>query len=165
MNNLFLFLLPFSLWAQLGLNDTKDRGDNDGDVGDLLPSVNLGTGLQAVDVTAGLRHTAAILNDGSVRGWGYNGKGQLGIGNIRNVGDELDEMGSSMSVTYLGNVKPTSISAGGWHTCVITDDSRLKCWGEGRRFYVLICMANDEKVRLLLEPCAFRLVIYIHDST
>eukprot|EP00903_Cladosiphon_okamuranus_P005702 g5662.t1 len=115
--------------GQLGLNDTKDRGDNDGDVGDLLPAVSLGTGLEAVDVTAGLRHTAAIMSDGSVRSWGYNRKGQLGVASIFDVGDEPDEMGDNMFETPLGDVTPVSIIAGGWHTCAIVDDDNLKCWG------------------------------------
>eukprot|EP00752_Nemacystus_decipiens_P012783 g11321.t1 len=115
--------------GQLGLNDTKDRGDNDGDVGDLLPEVSLGNGLEAVAVTAGLRHTAAIMNDGSVRSWGYNRKGQLGVASILDVGDEPDEMGDNMFATPLGGVTPVSITAGGWHTCAIVDDDKLKCWG------------------------------------
>ncbi|CAN0462576.1 unnamed protein product, partial [Hapterophycus canaliculatus] len=115
---------------QLGLNDTKDRGDNNGDVGALLPEVYLGTGLQAVDVTAGLRHTAAIMDDGTVRSWGYNRKGQLGVGTTLDVGDEPGEMGDFMSITPLGDVTPVSISAGGWHTCAIVEEDLLKCWGE-----------------------------------
>lgn len=119
--------------TQLGLNDTKDRGDNDGDVGDLLPEVALGTGLEAVAVTAGLRHTAAIMSDGSVRSWGYNGKGQLGVASILDVGDEPNEMGDNMFVTPLGDVTPVSITAGGWHTCAIVDGDDLKCWGKSER--------------------------------
>lgn len=115
---------------QLGLNDTKDRGDNDGEVGDLLPEVALGSNLEAVAVTAGLRHTAAIMSDGSVRSWGYNRKGQLGVATILDVGDGPNEMGDNMSVTPLGGVTPVSITAGGWHTCAIVDDDKLKCWGK-----------------------------------
>lgn len=112
-------------------------------MGNLLPEVYLGTGLQAVHVTAGLRHTAAIMNDGTVRSWGYNAKGQLGVGTKavglnpeEHVGDQIDEMGDNMRVTALGSVSPVSITAGGWHTCSIVDGDRLKCWGEscaGRR--------------------------------
>lgn len=92
--------------------------------------MELGTGLEAVAVTAGLRHTAAIMDDGTVRSWGYNEKGQLGVGNTFNVGDQSDEMGDDMTVTSLGDVTPKSITAGGWHTCAIVDDDNLKCWGK-----------------------------------
>lgn len=97
----------------------------------MLPEVVLDTELNATAVAAGLRHTVAILSNGSVRSWGYNGKGQLGIGNLENVGDEPNEMGDNMAVTDLGDgVTPIAISAGGWHTCAIIDNYKLKCWGE-----------------------------------
>lgn len=129
-NDLISPRLSFAFHIQLGLNDTKDRGDNDGDVGNLLPFVSIGTGVQAVEVTAGLRHTAAILDDGTIRGWGYNAKGQLGVGTTLNVGDGPGEMGDNMVVTDIGTVTPATIAAGGWHTCAVTDDKQLKCWGK-----------------------------------
>lgn len=104
-------------------------------MGDLLPEVVLGTGIQAVAISAGLRHTVAIMDDDSVRSWGYNGKGQLGIGSLEDVGDEVDEMGDNMAVTEIGEgLQPTAISAGGWHTCTIIDGELLKCWGEREAF-------------------------------
>ena len=116
---------------KLGLNDTKDRGDNDGEVGELLPEVALSTTARATAITAGLRHTAAIMDDGTVRSWGYNGKGQLGVGSIVNVGDDENEMGDNMVVTTLGqNVTPNALHAGGWHTCAIVNSGLLKCWGK-----------------------------------
>lgn len=137
--------------AQLGLNDTKDRGDNDGHVGDLLPAVQLGTGLEAVAVSAGLRHTAAIMSDGSVRSWGYNRKGQLGVASIFDVGDGPDEMGDNMFETPLGDVTPVSITAGGWHTCAIVDDDALKCWGE----QVWLCQpfCDWHKIDVCMRAC------------
>lgn len=116
-------------------------------MGDLLPEVALGTGVQAIAVTAGLRHTAAIMDDNSVRAWGYNGKGQLGIGSIVDVGDRIDDMGDNMAVTLLGaDVLPMTISAGGWHTCSIVDGNVLKCWGErgGETMWEILCMKNTK---------------------
>lgn len=73
------------------------------------------------------------MDDGTVRSWGYNGKGQLGVGNVTNVGDEADQMGDNMAVTLLGSDgTPESIVAGGWHTCTVMTDQRLKCWGKIR---------------------------------
>lgn len=106
-------------------------------MGDLLPEVALGTDLQAVYVTAGLRHTAAIMNDDTVRSWGYNGKGQLGIGNLIDVGDLGNEMGDNMAITSLGEGSPTAIVAGGWHTCAIIEENMLKCWGEYRQCEIM----------------------------
>jgi alpha-tubulin suppressor-like RCC1 family protein len=42
--------------------------------------VNLGTGRTAVSVSIGHYHTCAILDDGSLKCWGHNSYGQLGIG-------------------------------------------------------------------------------------
>lgn len=114
------------------MNGTKDRGDTDGGVGDLLPEVNIGNGMQATHITAGLRHTAAILNDNTVRAWGYNAKGQLGVGTNESVGDKNDQMGDNMVPTDLGETVAIDISAGGWHTCAIMEGDQLKCWGKGQ---------------------------------
>ena len=120
----------------------------------------LGTGLQAVAVTAGLRHTAAIMDDNTIRSWGYNAKGQLGVGSLGNVGDEANEMGDNMVVTELGEgLVPTSISAGGWHTCIILDGDLLKCWGElgrGEGWTVLVCFSHVFS-RTPPPPCDWQL--------
>ena len=43
-------------------------------------SVSLGTGRTAVAVSAGYAHTCAILDDGSLKCWGWDSYGQLGDG-------------------------------------------------------------------------------------
>ena len=43
-------------------------------------TLTLGPGRTAVAITAGDRHTCAILDDGNVSCWGYNDVGQLGDG-------------------------------------------------------------------------------------
>ena len=66
--------------GQLGLGDTTERGGYINQMGDKLPAVKLGSGLTAVAIQSGQAHTCAILNDGSVKCWGNNNKGQLGQG-------------------------------------------------------------------------------------
>ena len=73
--------------GQLGLGDTKDRGDDPGEMGDNLPSVDLGTGRTAKSVSAGSSHTCAVLDDGSVKCWGSGKSGRLGDGNAMIRGD------------------------------------------------------------------------------
>ena len=43
-------------------------------------------------IAAGRGHTCAILGDGSVRCFGANGYGQLGLGHTNDLGDEAGEM-------------------------------------------------------------------------
>ena len=49
-------------------------------MGDNLPAIDLGTGRTATSIDAGLYHTGAILDNGTVKLWGYNVYGQLGQG-------------------------------------------------------------------------------------
>ena len=65
--------------GQLGLGDTQARGDGPGEMGDNLPAIDLGTGRTAVLIVPGGGHTCAVLDDGTVKCWGYNTTGQLGL--------------------------------------------------------------------------------------
>jgi len=116
--------------GQLGIGSTQHRGDSAGEMGDSLPSVNLGTGKTAVAITAGFGHSCALLNDGSVKCWGDNGYGQLGLGDTADRGDQSNEMGNNLPAVSLGAGKTAvAISAGHDHTCALLNDSHVKCWG------------------------------------
>ena len=65
--------------GRLGYGDTQNRGDGGGEM-DNLPSVDLGSGRSAKFIAAGEYHTCAILDDGSVKCWGYGANGRLGYG-------------------------------------------------------------------------------------
>jgi len=118
--------------GQLGLGDTADRGAAMGDMGDNLPVVDLGTDRYATALAAGYNHTCALLNDDSVKCWGYNTYGQLGLGTNTPRGDAAGEMGDSLPAVDLGSGRhATALSAGSGHTCAVLDDDSLKCWGYG----------------------------------
>ncbi len=115
--------------GQLGLGDTNDRGDAPGEMGGNLPAVDLGTGRTATAITAGYRHTCALLDDGSVKCWGWNG-GWLGLEDNLDRGDGPGEMGDALPAVDLGAGRTaTAISAGERHTCALLDDGSVKCWG------------------------------------
>ena len=116
--------------GQLGLGDTQNRGENLDEMGDALPTVDLGRA--AIAITAGEEHTCAILDDGSVRCWGRNALGQLGIEDSQDRGDAPGEMGNALRAVDLGvDRTATAIVSGlGQHTCALLDDGAVKCWGD-----------------------------------
>jgi alpha-tubulin suppressor-like RCC1 family protein len=108
----------------------RSIGDAAGEMGDNLAVSNVGTGLTATGLIAGQYHTCAILSDSSVKCWGRNNVGQLGRGNTTNFGGLSNQMGDNLAALDFGaGVTATSISAGGFFSCIITTNNRVKCWG------------------------------------
>ncbi|QAT89089.1 RCC1 repeat-containing protein [Corallococcus coralloides] len=76
---------------------------------------------------AGENHTCALLNDGTLHCWGFNGSGQLGLGDNRDVGD--DEKPSARPAVKLG-ADGSKIALGQNHTCALLKSGMVRCWGE-----------------------------------
>jgi alpha-tubulin suppressor-like RCC1 family protein len=74
-----------------------------------------------VQIVLGGFHTCALLSDGTVQCWGYNGYGELGNGTTTN---SL----TPFAVPNLGGV--TQIALGDFHTCALLSDGTVKCWGD-----------------------------------
>jgi alpha-tubulin suppressor-like RCC1 family protein len=81
----------------------------------------LGNGVSAI--AAGYNHTCALTDGGGVLCWGFNSVGQLGDGTSQNTG--------SLPVHVSGLTSGiAAIAAGSRHTCALTLDGELKCWGD-----------------------------------
>ncbi|MEY2741416.1 MAG: hypothetical protein RL283_1518, partial [Actinomycetota bacterium] len=118
--------------GRLGSGATASLGDAAGEMGDALAAVALGTGRTAVEIAVGGAHACALLDDGSVKCWGANEEGQLGLGDTDARGDEPDEMGDALPAVDLGTGRTAlAVAAGTAHTCAVLDDGRLRCWGSG----------------------------------
>lgn len=116
--------------GQLGIGTVEPHGDQPGELGDALPAVDLGTGRTALQVAAGEAFTCALLDDHSVKCWGFNGHGELGQGDTRFRGDEPKEMGDALRAVDLGTGRnAVSIAAGLTSACALLDDATVKCWG------------------------------------
>jgi alpha-tubulin suppressor-like RCC1 family protein len=72
-------------------------------------------------VSGGLRHSLALLADGSVESWGYNGHGQLG--NEGAIGTR-----TPIVIEHLKGVR--AIAAGGNHSLALLSDGSILAWGD-----------------------------------
>ncbi len=93
--------------------DTTDPADTEGDE---LPSAS------AIDLAVGRLHSCALVEDGTVRCWGYSDRGQLGNG------APLDDAAFRVPVEVEGLAGVTAISSRFDHTCALADGGVL-CWG------------------------------------
>ena len=75
----------YNNYGQLGLGNATHMGDDPNEMGSNLPFVQLGANRTATEIAVGEYHSCALLDDGSVKCWGYNGFGQLGIGNTTQI--------------------------------------------------------------------------------
>jgi hypothetical protein len=102
--------------GQLGLGDTKNRGTDSSTMGDNLPTVDLGTGRTATAIAASRYGSCAILDDQTVKCWGYD------------VGDAPGEMGDHLPPLDFGGRKAVNIAKGETSDCASTDDDTIWCW-------------------------------------
>jgi hypothetical protein len=107
----------YNFYGQLGIGSTTTWT--------YTPSgpINFGAGRTAMQISAGFYHTCAILDDGTVKCWGWNDNGQLGIGSTTNTYTPSGPIDFGVGRTAM------QINAGVYHTCAVLDDGTVKCWG------------------------------------
>ena len=98
--------------GQLGDGTTRDRS---------TPAPVVGLPNSVANISAGPGHTCATLADGSAWCWGVNYYGELGDGTTV----------SSLTPVAVADVLDgvSAISAGNQHTCAVTRQGGVKCWG------------------------------------
>jgi E3 ubiquitin-protein ligase HERC3 len=116
--------------GQLGLGDRRNRGDLAADMGDNLPAIDLGAGRSARSIHAATEYACAVLNDGSIKCWGGNAYGQLGIGSTEQRGPLPGQLGDNLPPIDVGGTGALqAFSAGAAHNCALYTGGRLACWG------------------------------------
>ena len=106
----------YNAHAQLGDGSTTNRSTP--------TAINfLGTNNGIMEIDAGTDYTCAILNSGSLKCWGDNGRGRLGDGTTTDR--------HTPTAVNLGTERTAiAVSAGYSHTCAVLENGSLKCWGE-----------------------------------
>ena len=80
-------------------------------------------------ISAGLDHTCAVRDNGTLWCWGYNGHGQLGNGGAPIVGGVATK-GTYFTPQQIGVATDwATVVAGEQHTCAIKTGGTLWCWG------------------------------------
>lgn len=111
-----------------GLDDsTQDIGDEPGETAGTLGKVSIpGT---VVDLAVGGSHACALRDEGQLYCWGTGMGGRLGYGNV-------DDVGVTNTPSTVGPVSlprqfaPTQVVAGAGHTCALSGDGDVMCWGD-----------------------------------
>lgn len=98
--------------GKLGSNASADQ---------LAPVDVIGLGSGVVALAVGFGHSCAVTNTGAVKCWGRNDYGQIGNNTVVDAATPVDVLGLSSGVA--------AISAGGGHTCALTNAGAMKCWG------------------------------------
>ena len=74
-----------------------------------------------------------LLDNNTVKCWGGNRYGQLGLNHRNVLGSTYGEMGNNLPYVNLGSARfAKDISVGYHHACVLLDNNKIKCWGYNR---------------------------------
>lgn len=109
--------------GRLGIPGANHPARNPG-----TPLVEVDLGGKVTQLSAGGSHTCAVLEGGRLRCWGNSEYGQLGYGNVSNIGD--DETPAVAGDVDVGG-QVAFVEAGGGHTCAMLKDGCVRCWGLG----------------------------------
>jgi alpha-tubulin suppressor-like RCC1 family protein len=114
--------------GQLGVNDTTSR---------LTPVQVWGISSSATAVSCGYRHTVVLLTDGTVRTFGWNNTGQLGVG---------DTTSRQTPVQVLNISTAMAVGGGAYHTAVLLADGTVRTFGNNNLGQLGINVAGGSRL-------------------
>jgi alpha-tubulin suppressor-like RCC1 family protein len=118
----------YNAYGQLGNGNAATIGDGAGEMA-AIANISFGAGRTAVKIKSGGFHSCALLDNDTLKCWGYNVSGQLGTEDVINRGGNPGDM-ASLNAIPLGTGRTVKdFSVGQDWTCAILDNDRLKCWG------------------------------------
>ncbi|MCH2109427.1 MAG: RCC1 repeat-containing protein, partial [Polyangiaceae bacterium] len=109
-----------------GRNEYGQLGDGSNSDSNTTVSVSGidGTTEKAVSVSAGERHSCAVLETGAVNCWGYNEYGQLGDGSNNDSTTPVAVSGIDGTTN-----NAVSVAGGNYHSCAVLETGAVNCWG------------------------------------
>lgn len=114
-------------FGRLGNGDgSDDVGDDPGEMGDLLPIVDLGVGRTAKNIGTGNDFACAHLDNDTVKCWGQGF--YLGQESSSSTTSTLSQ-GNLNAIDFGVGRSVKELSVYDQHACVILDNDQLKCWG------------------------------------
>lgn len=115
--------------GELGLGDTDARGDDNGEMGTALPTLDVGTGRSVALLSQGPQLHCALLDDDSLKCWGRGRRGALGSGNTEDLGDEPDEIGEDLPTLPWRGQEIVALASASESTCAVLACGDVRCWG------------------------------------
>lgn len=117
----------FNRYGTLGNNTEYNKSSTPVDV--RTSSSNSSPLTNVTAITAGgwagdQYHTCALLNDGTIKCWGRNTYGQLGM-----TSNAIFGLRELTPVTVTGITTAKAVVAGPHYTCAVLADKTVKCWG------------------------------------
>ena len=120
---------PFYKRRQIDF-DGDSYGDGPGEMGDLLPEFAIEDGLVPVDLQMDGSRACVLFDEGSVKCWGPNVTGLLGLGH--SMGFPQGTPVTDLPLIDLGTGEAAGQITVGWggHACALLESGRVKCWGD-----------------------------------
>lgn len=121
----------YNVHGQLGTGVDIDSAGNPIETLDALVPIGFGaTTNRAIQVVSGTLHTCVVFQEGNVKCFGDNSKGQLGYGDAITRDIVISDMDTIPNIDF-GNLTGTSrkVVAGFGYTCVLFESKNAKCFG------------------------------------
>jgi len=121
-------------FGQLGNNSRNNIGDLPNSMGNRLAFLDFGSDETFNRISLGFVHSCGMTSEGSIKCWGYNKDGRLGVGDTTNRGDSLENAITELSPIELApSYYIETFSCGSRHCCARLENRALKCWGRNHQ--------------------------------
>ena len=128
--------------GELGIDADIKRplsiGDEKDEMGEDLIPLRFGKYSVVDRIVAGPERTCAFIDGDSIKCWGANQAGQLGLGHTRNVPNQnrkhpVDSIKDLGPIDLGAEVRVKQLALGGSFTCALLESGDVKCWGSNER--------------------------------